>query len=63
MQLAGSCSAANGVTLTYLVNGNATTSLTCPAAGVQAAVSVRPSIPSQPECSYNATAAFNVTSE
>lgn len=63
MPLAGSCVAGSGVNLTYVVGGGAVTSITCPAANASVSVAVRPAFGDRPDCSYNTTAPFNVTSE
>lgn len=64
LQLAGSCTADNpAVTLGYFVNGTASTTATCPPNGTRIAISVRPSIATAPNCSYNSTPGYYLTSE
>jgi hypothetical protein len=64
VQLGGSCVLSDSAaTLVYYVGGKPATNATCPDPGVPLVVSVRPSYPARPDCSYNTTAAYNLTSE
>lgn len=63
LQLAGACSAAAGVSLTYLVDGVPAISAVCPSAGTRLTVYVRPAVASKPGCTYNATTSFDVNRE
>ena len=61
--LVGSCTASNpNATLVYVVNGQAVTTATCPAANQHLDVSVKPVYPARPQCNYNATLAFTLQS-
>ena len=62
--LLGTCVAnASGAGVMYIVNNHLATHATCPAAGVVAPVLVVPVFPSHPECCYNASLGFNLSSE
>ena len=61
--LAGTCNATGNASVVYLVNGVPSTQVTCPQANTTVTVAVQPQYPTLPQCPYNATTGFNITSE
>ena len=62
--LQGACAASDPTaSLIYIVAGTAALYAVCPAPGFTVPVSVKPQDPARPDCPYNATLAFNLTSE
>ena len=61
--LVGTCSSSDaGAQLLYIVNGQISNTATCPTAGTSVVVEVKPVFPQRPECPYNASTAYTLTS-
>lgn len=63
VDLTTACSAAGGVTPVFTVNGEEVNTTHCPPAGGTLAVSVRPTLPTKPQCNYSVAPAFDLVCE